>query len=122
MWDGVERRKNSMNGEQIVKEIDSRLLTLETKFEERWKFHDTQADDRQKATCKKLDEIKTEIEGLKDSFVSLDKTTLMMVNNVNERITKLPCDKRAGLYNQVKFLWGIVGLIIAAIVAEWIKK
>jgi hypothetical protein len=121
-WDGIERRKNAMNGEQIVKEIDIRLVTLETKFEDGRKFHDEQANERQKITCHKLDDIKANISTLQNNFVSLDKATILATASVNERITKLPCEKRAGLYNQVKIMWGVLLLVIAAIVGEWVKK
>ena len=115
-----------MNGEEIVKEIDTRLVKLETRFEERWTNHDKQADDRQKATCIKLDDIKESIDKLNAEFVSLDKTTILMVNTVNERITKLPCDRQAGLFSgittQVKFIWGVLILMVGAIITDWVKK
>ena len=125
-WAGEERRKNGINAREILTEIGMRLTKIETRFEERWISHDKQADDRQKATCQKLDEVKLDISGLKDSLVSLDKTATLIVNNVNERITKLPCAERAGIYrsftNQIKVMWGFIVAIVLLIAGEWIRK
>ena len=111
-YNGPERRANSINGKEIVNEIKIDIATLETRFEERWKSHDSQADERQKATCNKMDDIRTDISTLNANFVSLDKTTVLMINTLNERITKLPCETRSNWYQsiskQIAFMWVVV--------------
>src|SRR3990167_2751426 len=118
-YNGPERRANSMNGKEIVNEIKIDIATLETRFEERWKSHDSQADERQKATCNKMDDIRTDISTLNANFVSLDKTTVLMINTLNERITKLPCESRKSWYQsmsrQVAFMWVIIGVYIVVL-------
>lgn len=45
--------------------ILDRLTRLEVSFHERWLAHDTQADERQKITCSKLDEVRKSVDGLR---------------------------------------------------------
>ncbi len=120
MYDGPERRKNG-NGD-----IEIHLVKLKVKFDERWKAHDQQADDRQKATCQKLDDIKQDIVGIKINAIALDKTATILMGTINERLATLPCKERAGFYrsftNQIKVLWGFVVAIVLLIVGEWVKK
>lgn len=44
------------------------------------------------------------------------------LDKVNDRLAVLPCDKRAYLVNQVRAIWGIIILILGAIIGEWVKR
>ena len=98
-WDKIERRKNGNS-------IDFKIFAAETNI-------------HLKAQCEKLDEIKTDITEIKNSVISLDKTTTLMINTVNERVTKLPCDTRKSWYQsmsrQIAFMWIILGVYILAL-------
>ena len=126
VWTGEERRKG-MNGEQIVAEIDSRLGKLEIRFEERWKNHDTRAEDIQAYTCKKIEDVKGSIENLwqtvnsldknvvefnalmNEKFVSLDKTTVLMATNLNNKIIAFEPVR--------KITYGLVAIILTGFVS-----
>ena len=96
-WDGKERRKNG---------VDLKIFAAETTI-------------HLKDQSDKLNEIKTDITGIKNSFVSLDKTTCFMVSNLNERITTLPCETRKswyqGMSRQMAFMWMVLGVYILAL-------
>ena len=88
-WDKIERRKNG-NG------VDFKIFAAETNI-------------HLKAQCEKLDEIKTDIAEIKNSFTSLDKTTCLMIANVNERVTAQPALCFKVLRNDI---WKIVGIVL----------
>jgi len=126
-WDGTERRKNSMNGKEIISEIKSRLDVLETMWQERWRNHDLQADDRQKSVCGKLNEIKEDIADIKTNAIALDKAATVLMGNMDTRLANLPCKERASIYTsvktQIKYLWGVLLTLLAGIVGTiWWKK
>ena len=53
------------------------------------------------------------------------KTLCEKIDKINDVLIKLPCKERSGWYSsinrQIKFLWGITGAVIIAIIAEWIN-
>ena len=45
---------------------------------------------------------------------------------ITDRLNKLPCDRRVGFYEsvsmQMKFIWGVMVILVGAIIAEWVKR
>jgi len=44
------------------------------------------------------------------------------LDKVLDRLQSLPCDKRSYIPTQINALWGVIVLLIAAIIGEWVKK
>lgn len=98
-----------MNGEQIIKEIDTRLIKLETKFEERWTAHNKQADEGRETICKKLDIIS---ESIKDIY---------------KRVNDTPClthtEQIKSLSKGINWIWSVVlsTVFSGVLLGIWIK-
>jgi len=126
MWDGTERRKNGINGREIINEVKSRLDILETRFEDRWASHDKMADDRQKATCGKLDEIRKDVSEVKTNAVALDKASTILIGTIDTKLASLPCKERASWYSSMRSqmiaIWVFLSGIVLAIIGAWVKK
>lgn len=54
------------------------------------------------------------------------KALCTKMDTILDKVSKLPCDKRSGFYEnvtrQMAFIWGVLILIVAAIIGEWIKR
>ena len=126
VWDGVERRKNGINGRQIIGEMKSRVDILETRFDDRWTMHDKMAEDRQRVTCTKLGEIKADIEVIKINANVLDKTTTTLMASIDTKLANLPCKERQSWYSSMKgqliVLWAFISAIALTIIASWVNK
>ena len=82
--------------------IIERLTKLETMFNERWLAHDQFAIDRQSATCKKLDELKFNVQEIKTQINCLPC-------DINiEKISGL--DKLGDRAGRIVF-WGVTAVI-----------
>ena len=80
--------------------LDERVRTLETQLS----VVDATTSDFREYLIKKIDKVDTSI------------------NEVKTRIFELPCKERKHIGTQLKFLWGIISIIITAIVYEWVKN
>lgn len=91
--------------------IEDRLIRLETLTEEKWATHDKSSVEHWNSIKKTLDELRNDVQ-----FNS-------------NRVMELPCKERIAI-NAEKFKnidkwlgvnWWVTGIILAAIIAEWIK-
>lgn len=87
-------------------------------YAERWDNFMKMTEGYRQCLNAKIDRITNEIFTLKDSLVSLDKS-------MNEKILKLPCRERETIYknlsNNIKIIWGILVLFIAALIVNFFK-
>lgn len=44
------------------------------------------------------------------------------LDSLQDRLNKLPCDRRSSLSTQIKVIWGVMVVIIGAIVSEWVER
>jgi len=85
-----------------------RITRLEVQNEERWAAHDANAESREIRLVKKMDEIRNDIKELFD------------------RIENQPCavhKEKFDFINRIfTCVWGVIMIVIAAVVGVWIKK
>lgn len=89
-------------------EIKDRLIVLETTVTEKFNAIGKNQDE----FYKKIDGIHLDIKEIKSSIVSLDKTTCLMITNLNGKIKS---------YEPVrKVVYGLVGIILTGAVVAWL--
>lgn len=117
-----------MNGEQIVKEIDTRLTKLEVKFEERWISYDKQTKEHQETICQKLDIVSGNIKDFEKRLISQDTISNILSRDMDKRINNLPClthiEQIKSLNKGINWIWSVVLSTIfgSVLLGIWIKK
>ena len=117
-WDNIDRRKTIMIDGIKLQELREDFISFKATIME---WQNTTSGYR-KIQCEKLDGILADIGKVKDSFVSLDKTTVLMITNLNNKILALPCEKHSSVGNQIKAIWAIITVIIIGLLKELFHK